>query len=87
MDFYARLYLRFRFWFWFLFPLCFAVNIIDTEGLPDTGLDTSDWVAGVLPPLEEMWTLNDMQIAAKNVIAKRHYGEFFCVHCENMEFF
>ncbi|PBK69199.1 FMN-dependent alpha-hydroxy acid dehydrogenase [Armillaria solidipes] len=77
MDFYARLYLRFWFWFWFLFPLCFAVNSIDTEGLPDTGLDTSDWVAGVLPPLEEMWTLNDMQIAAKNVIAKRHYGELF----------
>ncbi|SJL04086.1 related to CYB2-lactate dehydrogenase cytochrome b2 [Armillaria ostoyae] len=75
MDFYARLYLRF--WFWLLFPLCFAVSTIDTEGLPDTGLDTSNWVAGVLPPLEEMWTLNDMQIAAKNVIAKRHYGEFF----------
>ncbi|KAK0489231.1 FMN-dependent alpha-hydroxy acid dehydrogenase [Armillaria novae-zelandiae] len=75
MNLYARLYLWS--WFWHLFPLCFAINSIDTEGLPDTGLDTSDWVAGELPPLEEMWTLNDMQIAAKNVIAKRHYGEFF----------
>ncbi|KAK0202516.1 hypothetical protein DFS33DRAFT_1454779 [Desarmillaria ectypa] len=68
----ARLY----FCFWLVFPLCFAVNI-GTEGLPDTGLDTSDWVAGELPPLEETWSLNDMQIVAKNVIAKRHYGELF----------
>ncbi|KAK0214835.1 FMN-dependent alpha-hydroxy acid dehydrogenase [Armillaria fumosa] len=71
MNLYPCLYLWF--WFWHLFPLCFAVNIIDMEGLPDTGLDTSDWVAGELPPLGEMWSLNDMQIAAKNVIAKHHY--------------
>ncbi len=48
--------------------------VIDTEGLPDTGLDTSSWTAGQLPPLEDMWSLNDMQIAAKNVITPRFYG-------------
>ncbi|KAK0466933.1 FMN-dependent alpha-hydroxy acid dehydrogenase [Desarmillaria tabescens] len=80
MNYYARLCLC----FWLVFPLCFAVNI-DTEGLPDTGLDTSDWVAGELPPLEDMWSLNDMQIAAKNVIAKRHYGELFTRIIGNME--
>ncbi|KAK0188614.1 FMN-dependent alpha-hydroxy acid dehydrogenase [Armillaria mellea] len=74
MNLYARL--SPWFWFWLLFPQCFAVNIIDTEGLPDTGLDTSGWVAGELPSLEEMWTLNDMQIAAKNVIPKRHYAYY-----------
>lgn len=74
MNLYPRLYLGF--WFWHLSSLCFAVNIIDTEGLPDTGLDTSGWVVGELPPLEEMWTLNDMQIATKNVIAKRHYAYY-----------
>ncbi|KAK0202545.1 FMN-dependent alpha-hydroxy acid dehydrogenase [Desarmillaria ectypa] len=46
------------------------------EGLPDTGLDTTDWVDGKLPPLEDMWSLNDMQIAAKNVITKRYYASY-----------
>ncbi|KAF8916024.1 FMN-dependent alpha-hydroxy acid dehydrogenase [Mucidula mucida] len=50
--------------------------VIDTEGLPDTGLDTSSWTAGQLPPLEDMWSLNDMQIAAKNVITPRFYASY-----------
>lgn len=58
-----------------LFLFSFAV-VIDTEGLPDTGLDTSDWVDGELPPLDDMWSLNDMQIAAKNVIAARYYASY-----------
>jgi hypothetical protein len=46
------------------------------EGLPDTGLDTSNWTTGVLPPLEDIWDLNDMQIAAKNVLSGKFYGQF-----------
>jgi hypothetical protein len=53
----------------------FAVTI-DMEGLPDTGLDTSNWTTGVLPPLDDMWDLNDMQIAAKNVLSGKYYGQF-----------
>ncbi|KAJ7686173.1 FMN-dependent alpha-hydroxy acid dehydrogenase [Mycena rosella] len=49
---------------------------IDTEGLPDTGLDTSSWTAGVLPPLEDIWDLNDMQIAAKNVLSGKYYASY-----------
>jgi hypothetical protein len=49
---------------------------IDMEGLPDTGLDTSNWTTGVLPPLEDIWDLNDMQIAAKNVLSGKFYGQF-----------
>ncbi|KAJ6571567.1 FMN-dependent alpha-hydroxy acid dehydrogenase [Mycena capillaripes] len=50
--------------------------MIDTEGLPDTGLDTSNWTTGVLPPLEDIWDLNDMQIAAKNVLSGRFYASY-----------
>ncbi|KAK0213430.1 FMN-dependent alpha-hydroxy acid dehydrogenase [Desarmillaria ectypa] len=46
------------------------------EGLPDTGLDTTDWVDGKPPPLEDMWSLNDMQIAAKNVLEKSYYASY-----------
>ncbi|KAK7061060.1 hypothetical protein VNI00_000795 [Paramarasmius palmivorus] len=53
----------------------FAVTI-DMEGLPDTGLDTSDWVDGELPPLEDIWTLDDIQIAAKNTLSKRSYASY-----------
>ncbi|KAJ6484466.1 FMN-dependent alpha-hydroxy acid dehydrogenase [Mycena vitilis] len=53
----------------------FAVTI-DMEGLPDTGLDTSNWTAGVLPPLDDIWDLNDMQIAAKNVLAGKYYASY-----------
>ncbi|KAK7046533.1 FMN-dependent alpha-hydroxy acid dehydrogenase [Favolaschia claudopus] len=49
---------------------------IDMEGLPDTGLDTSSWTAGVLPPLEDIWDLNDMQIAAKNVLSGKFYASY-----------
>ncbi|KAJ8095251.1 hypothetical protein PM082_010474 [Marasmius tenuissimus] len=52
----------------------FAVEI-DMEGLPDTGLDTTAWDAGELPPLEDMWSLNDFQIAAKNTLSRRSYGK------------
>ncbi|KAK0214797.1 FMN-dependent alpha-hydroxy acid dehydrogenase [Armillaria fumosa] len=65
----------FYLWFSLLFLFSFAV-VIDTEGLPDTGLDTTDWVDGELPPLDDMWSLNDMQIAAKNVIAARYYASY-----------
>lgn len=51
------------------------------EGLPDTGLDTTDWVDGQTPPLDDMWSLNDMQIAAKNVIAARYYGDLLRRPC------
>ncbi|KAF7350294.1 FMN-dependent alpha-hydroxy acid dehydrogenase [Mycena venus] len=49
---------------------------IDMEGLPDTGLDTSSWTTGVLPPLEDIWDLNDMQIAAKNVLSGKFYASY-----------
>lgn len=50
--------------------------VIDMEGLPETGLDTSSWVTGTAPPLENIWSANDMQIAAKNTLAPRWYGTF-----------
>ncbi|KAJ7041565.1 FMN-dependent alpha-hydroxy acid dehydrogenase [Mycena alexandri] len=53
----------------------FAVTL-DTEGLPDTGLDTSSWTTGVLPPLEDIWDLNDMQMAAKNVLSGKYYASY-----------
>lgn len=67
-----------------LFSLCsvlftsglVAAVTIDQEGLPETGLDTSAWVAGQLPPLEDMWSLNDFQMAAKNTITKKRYVGF-----------
>ncbi|PBK99731.1 FMN-dependent alpha-hydroxy acid dehydrogenase [Armillaria gallica] len=65
----------FYLWFSLLFLFSFAV-VIDMEGLPDTGLDTTDWVAGQTPPLDDMWSLNDMQIAAKNVITARYYASY-----------
>lgn len=49
---------------------------IDTEGLPDTGLDTSTWVEGELPPLDDMVNLHDMQIAAKNTLAGKDYAYY-----------
>jgi hypothetical protein len=32
------------------------------------------WTTGVLPPLEDMWSINDFQIAAKNVMSLSNYG-------------
>lgn len=57
----------------FLLHGCLSVEI-DREGLPWTGLNTTDWETGVLPPLDQMWELNDFQIAAKNFLAARWYG-------------
>ncbi|KAJ7466754.1 FMN-dependent alpha-hydroxy acid dehydrogenase [Mycena galericulata] len=50
--------------------------VIDMEGLPDTGLNTTSWKAGVLPPLDDIWDLNDMQIAAKNVLSAKYYADY-----------
>ncbi|KII86466.1 hypothetical protein PLICRDRAFT_178000 [Plicaturopsis crispa FD-325 SS-3] len=52
-----------------------AANI-DQEGLPDTGLDTSAWVTGELPSIDDMFDLNDMQIAAKNTLSGEDYASF-----------
>jgi hypothetical protein len=49
--------------------------VIDTEGLPDTGLSTSSWVTGRAPPLEDIFNLHDIQLAAKNTLSKTSYGE------------
>ncbi|GAW00484.1 FMN-dependent alpha-hydroxy acid dehydrogenase [Lentinula edodes] len=54
---------------------CLSVEI-DREGLPDTGLNTTDWETGALPPLDDMWELNDFQIAAKNVLGARWYASY-----------
>jgi hypothetical protein len=51
--------------------------VIDQENLPNTGLDTSNWTTGVLPPLDDMWSINDFQIAAKNVMSLENYGRHF----------
>ncbi|KAI5201936.1 FMN-dependent alpha-hydroxy acid dehydrogenase [Aureobasidium subglaciale] len=49
---------------------------IDMEGLPDTGLDTSSWQTGALPPIEDLVDANDFQIAAKNVLSDRYYAYY-----------
>lgn len=49
---------------------------IDTEGLPDTGLDTSQWVTGEVPPLDDMVNLHDMQLAAKNALSGKNYAYY-----------
>ncbi|THW37954.1 FMN-dependent alpha-hydroxy acid dehydrogenase [Aureobasidium pullulans] len=49
---------------------------IDTEGLPDTGLDTSSWQTGVAPPIDDLVDANDFQIAAKNALSDRHYAYY-----------
>ncbi|KAE9396875.1 FMN-dependent alpha-hydroxy acid dehydrogenase [Gymnopus androsaceus JB14] len=59
----------------FLLHGCLSVEI-DREGLPWTGLNTTDWETGVLPPLDQMWELNDFQIAAKNFLAARWYASY-----------
>ncbi|KAI4716110.1 FMN-dependent alpha-hydroxy acid dehydrogenase [Aureobasidium sp. EXF-10727] len=53
----------------------FAVQI-DTEGLPDTGLDTSSWTTRTLPPIEDLVDANDFQIAAKNVLSDKNYAYY-----------
>ncbi|KAJ4475051.1 FMN-dependent alpha-hydroxy acid dehydrogenase [Lentinula aciculospora] len=54
---------------------CLSIEI-DREGLPDTGLNTTNWETGALPPLDDMWELNDFQIAAKNVLGARWYASY-----------
>ncbi|KAK6068338.1 hypothetical protein SCUP515_09624 [Seiridium cupressi] len=56
----------------------YAVDIDQevTHGIPDTGLDTSNWTAGQLPDLDDMLTLNDFQIAAKNVLSGKYYTQY-----------
>ena len=49
---------------------------IDTEGLPDTGLDTSDWTTGDLPPIDDIVNLHDIQIAAKNTLSGKNYAYY-----------
>ncbi|THV70363.1 FMN-dependent alpha-hydroxy acid dehydrogenase [Aureobasidium pullulans] len=49
---------------------------LDTEGLPDTGLDTSSWQTGVAPPIDDLVDANDFQIAAKNALSDRHYAYY-----------
>ncbi|RYO90032.1 hypothetical protein DL764_008500 [Monosporascus ibericus] len=46
------------------------------EGIPDTGLDTGPWTAGQVPPIAQMITANDFQIAAKNSMRARDYAYF-----------
>ncbi|KAJ7624908.1 FMN-dependent alpha-hydroxy acid dehydrogenase [Roridomyces roridus] len=60
----------------FLSAYAVRAVVIDTEGLPDTGLDTSTWTAGTLPPLEDLWDANDFQIAAKNVLKPKYYASY-----------
>ncbi|KAH7108112.1 FMN-dependent alpha-hydroxy acid dehydrogenase [Auriculariales sp. MPI-PUGE-AT-0066] len=48
--------------------------VLDTEGLPDSGLDTSSWVAGEKPPLTDIYNLHDMQLASKNYLGKKEYS-------------
>ncbi|KAF8707372.1 FMN-dependent alpha-hydroxy acid dehydrogenase, partial [Rhizoctonia solani] len=57
--------------------------VIDTEGLPDTGLNTTSWVPGQAPPLEDIFNLHDMQLAAKNTMSKSGYGEHGCIDALN----
>ncbi|KAJ1304255.1 hypothetical protein OPQ81_005416 [Rhizoctonia solani] len=48
--------------------------VLDTEGLPDSGLNTSSWVAGVKPPLADIFNLHDMQLAVKNYLGETQYA-------------
>lgn len=53
-----------------------AAVTIDMEGLPDTGLDTSSWTTGTLPPIADCVDLNDLQIAAKNTLSPANYAYY-----------
>ncbi|KAF8597892.1 FMN-dependent alpha-hydroxy acid dehydrogenase [Ceratobasidium sp. AG-I] len=53
-----------------------TASVIDMEGLPDSGLNTSSWVPGVAPPLEDIFNLHDIQMAAKNTMSLRDYSFF-----------
>ncbi|CAE6350803.1 hypothetical protein BN14_04981 [Rhizoctonia solani AG-1 IB] len=51
-----------------------AAVVLDTEGLPDSGLNTSSWVTGVKPPLTDIFNLHDMQLAVKNYLGPTQYA-------------
>ncbi|KAF8757249.1 FMN-dependent alpha-hydroxy acid dehydrogenase [Rhizoctonia solani] len=51
-----------------------AAVVLDTEGLPDSGLNTSSWVTGVRPPLADIYNLHDMQLAVKNYLGTTQYA-------------
>ncbi|KAG8750815.1 hypothetical protein FRC11_010030 [Ceratobasidium sp. 423] len=51
-----------------------AAVVLDTEGLPDSGLNTSSWVTGVKPPLSDIFNLHDMQLAVKNYLGDTQYS-------------
>ncbi|KAF8707373.1 FMN-dependent alpha-hydroxy acid dehydrogenase, partial [Rhizoctonia solani] len=62
-----------------VFALAASVSlaaVIDTEGLPDTGLNTSSWTTGEAPPLKDILNLHDIQLAAKNTLSKTSYAFF-----------
>lgn len=46
------------------------------EGIADTGLDTGPWTTGQVPPIGDMITVNDFQIAAKNALAAKDYAYY-----------
>lgn len=50
--------------------------VINMEGLPDTGLDTSSWTTGTAPPIASLVDLNDLQIAAKNTLSGDNYAYY-----------
>ncbi|CAE6338214.1 unnamed protein product [Rhizoctonia solani] len=60
-----------------LAALCTSLTVavvLDTEGLPDSGLNTSSWVTGVKPPLTDIFNLHDMQLAVKNYLGVTQYA-------------
>lgn len=64
-----------------LFLPCLAIGFaaavdIDTEGLPNTGLDTSSWTTGTAPSIDDLVNLHDIQIAAKNTLSARNYAYY-----------
>ncbi|KAH7339929.1 FMN-dependent alpha-hydroxy acid dehydrogenase [Rhizoctonia solani] len=58
----------------FLFAPFATAVVLDTEGLPDSGLNVSSWVAGAKPPLTDMFNLHDMQLAVKNYLGETQYA-------------
>ncbi|EME47062.1 hypothetical protein DOTSEDRAFT_165817 [Dothistroma septosporum NZE10] len=64
-----------------LFAALLAIRLtfgaaIDTEGLPDTGLNSSSWTTGEAPPIEDLYNLDDIQIAAKNTLSGADYAYY-----------
>lgn len=58
------------------FSLIASAAVIDQEvlqGIPESGLDTSSWITGTIPPLGDIVAINDYQIAAKNFLQKKDY--------------